>query len=85
MSYEHRCQLLKWPTLSDRRIYFSLVECYKTGFGLYHLKFATRCTRANHSYKLYVKPARLNCYKHSIFIGIVKLWKNLPRDLVEAD
>ena len=29
MSYEDRCKLLKWPTLSDRRIYLSLVESYK--------------------------------------------------------
>jgi len=32
----------------------------------------------------YIKPAKLNCYKHSFFIRIVKLWNNLPRDLVEA-
>ena len=37
MSYEDRCQLLKWPTLFDRRIYLSLVECYKTVFGFYQL------------------------------------------------
>ena len=34
MSYEDRCKLLKWPTLSDRRIYLSLVECYKIVFGI---------------------------------------------------
>ena len=69
MSYEDRCKLLKWPTLSDRRTYLSLIECYKIVFGFYHLKFedffdfaTTRSTRANHQYKLYVKPARLNCY-----------------------
>lgn len=45
----------------------------------------TRCTRTNHQYKLYVKPARLNCYKHSFFIRIVKLWNELPRNIVEAD
>ena len=45
----------------------------------------TRSTRANHQYKLYVKPARLNCYKNSFFIRIVKLWNELPRNIVEAD
>ena len=92
MSYEDRCKLLKWPTLSDRRTYLSLIECYKIVFGFYHLDFGTffdfattRCTRANHQYKLYVKPARLNCYKHSFFIRIVKLWNELPRNIVEAD
>ena len=59
MSYEDRRKLLKWPTLSDRRIYLSLVECYKIAFGFYHLKFEDLCdfatirsTRANHQYKL---------------------------------
>ena len=51
MSYEDRCQLLKWPTLFDHRIYLSLVECYKIVFGFYQLKFedfiefaTTKCT-----------------------------------------
>ena len=54
MSYEDRCKLLKRYTLSDRRTYLSLVECYKIVFGCYHLKFkdffdfaTTRSTRAN--------------------------------------
>ena len=92
MSHEDRCKLLKWPTLSDRRIYLSLVECYKIVFGFYHLKFedffdfaTIRSTRANHQYKLYLKLARLNCYKHSFFVRIVKLWNELPGDIVEAD
>ena len=70
----------------------SLVECYKIVFGFYHLNFedffdiaTIRSTRANHQYKLYIKPARLNCYKNSFFIRIVKLWNELPGDIVEAD
>ena len=39
MSYEDRCKLLKWPTLSDSRTFLSSVECYKIVFGFYHLKF----------------------------------------------
>ena len=92
MSYEDRCKLPKWPTLSDRRTYLSLVECYKIVFGFYHLKFedffdfaTTRSTRENHEYKLYVKPTRLNCYKHYFVIRIVKLWNELPGDIVEVD
>ena len=91
MSYEDRCQLLNWPTLCERRTYLSLVECYKIVFSCYHLKFedvfeftTTKSTRAKHPYKLYVKPARLNCYKNSFFIRIVKHWNSLPRDIVEA-
>ena len=93
MSYEDRCQLFKWPTLSERRRYLSLVECYKIVFGFYHPKFedffefaTTKCTRGNHSYNLYIKPAKHNCYKHSFFIRILtgKLWNNLPRDLISG-
>ena len=36
MPYEDRCQLLKWPTLSNRRTYLSLDECYKLVFGYCH-------------------------------------------------
>ena len=74
MPYEERCKLLQWPTLLQRRTYLSLIECYKIIFGYYHLKFedffkfaSVKSTRANHSYKLYVNPARVNCYKHSLF------------------
>ena len=45
----------------------------------------TKSTRAKHPYKLYVKPARLNCYKNSFFIRIFKRWNSLPRDIVEAE
>ena len=95
MSYEDRSKLLKWPSLSDRRTFLSLVKCYKIVFGFYHLKFeeffyfaTTRSTRANRQYKLYVKPARLNClncYKYPFFVRIVKLWNELLGDMVEAD
>ena len=67
---------------------FATQNCH----GFYHLIFedffdfaATRFTRANHQYKLNVKPARLNCYKHSFFIRIVTLWNEFPRDVVVAD
>ena len=46
------------------RLFLSLVECYKIVFGMNKLNFDdlfefTKCnsTRANHPYKLYVKPA----------------------------
>ena len=34
MSYKDRCKLLDWPTLSIRRDYLILIECYKIVFGL---------------------------------------------------
>ena len=30
MSYEERPDILKWPTLENRREILSLIECYKT-------------------------------------------------------
>jgi len=75
MSYEDRCQLLKWPTLSERRKYLSLAECYKIVFGLYHLKFEIFRIRHNKVYEpiqsfvqtLDIKPARLNCCKQYFY------------------
>ena len=65
MEYEDRLRKLKWPTLETRRLFLSLVECYKIVFGMNKLNFDdlfefTKCnsTRANHPYKLYVKPAK---------------------------
>ena len=79
MSYEQRCNLLKWQTLERRREFLSLVQCYKLVFGIEHLSFldffefvnSTR-TRANHVDKLYLKKAVCNCYKYSFFIRIVR-------------
>ena len=65
---------------------------YKTVFGLNSLKLSDffelaldKRTRANHSFKLGVKNARVNPYKHSFFIRIVKEWDNLPQYVVEAE
>ena len=46
----------------------------------------TKCnsTRANHPYKLYVKPAKCKPYKYSFPIRIVRDWNNLPGSIVEA-
>ena len=30
MPYEERLKLLKWSTLEQRRLFSSLIECYKT-------------------------------------------------------
>ena len=92
MSYEDRCKLLNWPTLSIRRDYLSLIECYKIVFGLSeninfndYFEFSKlSSTRSNHRFKLYVKTARVNCFKYSFFIRIVKLWNSLPTETVEA-
>ena len=91
--YVDRCKLLKWPSLSDRRIYLSLIVCYQFVLEYYpDLNFyyffefsKVGSTRANHPFKLYVKSARLDRYKYSFFIRIVPKWYGLPRDIVEAE
>lgn len=91
MPHLYSCKLLNWPSLSDRRVYVSLFECCKFVFGYCHFnfydflefsKFAS--TRANHPFKLYIKSARLNCYKYSFVIRIVPIWNDLP-ETVQAE
>ena len=48
MEYEDRLSKLMWPTLETRRLFLSLVECYKIVFGINKLNFddlfeLTRC------------------------------------------
>ena len=89
MSYEDRCKMLRWSQLADRRLYFSLIECYKLVFGLNSLcfsdffEFASKRTRSNHNYKLQVKSANCNCYKYSFFVKIIREWNDLPANVVE--
>ena len=92
MSYEDRLKRLKWPTLEKRRTLSSLTECYKTIKGLNCLNpheffsFADkyRPPRSNHRFKLKTKFAKLNWYKHSLFLHIVNLWNNLRKETAEA-
>ena len=90
MSYEDRCKLLRWSQLTDRRLYFSLIECYKLVFGLNSLcfrdffEFASKRNRSNHNYKLQVKSANCNCYKYSFLVKITREWNGLPANVVEV-
>ena len=43
-----------------------------------------KSTRANHSYKLYCKLSRINCFKYSFFNNVISYWNNLPSNVVEA-
>ena len=84
--YKGICKMLRW---SDRRLYFSLIECYKLVFALNSLcfsdffEFASKRTRFNHNYKLQVKSANCNCYKYSFFVKIIREWNDLPANVVE--
>ena len=82
MSYEEQCILLNWNTLQNRREYLSVVECYKTVFGLNGFEFCrSKNTRAHHPYKIQTKLAKVNSFKYSFFVRIVKDWNSLPNHL----
>ena len=74
-----------WNSLVQRRDFLSLVECYKIVFNLNGLNFRdyfelciNTKSRSNHPYKLQTKLAKLNCYKNSFFVRIIKPWNDLP-------
>jgi hypothetical protein len=89
MSYEEKCKILGWTTLSLRRDYLSLLECYKIVFVLCQQNFyewsRVKSIRANHAYKLCVKASRVNCYKYSFFVRTIGLWNALPKYVLEAN
>ena len=71
------------PMLEKRRVFLSINECYKTVFGLNCLQFngffefrKIKSTRANHKCKIYVKTARVNCYKKSTCFNFLKNIEN---------
>ena len=83
MPYEERCKMLNCNSLEHRTEYLSLTECYKIVFGLNGLDFndyfepcRSKMTRANHQYKIQTKSARVNCFKYSFFVRIIKPWNN---------
>ena len=90
MSYEDRCELLGWSTLEPRREYFSLVECCKIVFKLNGLEcsdYFEFCnnTRANNPFKIRMTSAKVNAFKHSFFVRIIKEWNSLPQHLFGND
>ena len=91
MSYEKRCKLLGWSTLERRREHFSLVVCYKTVFEFNWLEsrdyfeYCNNNTRSNNPIKIHMKSTKVNAFKHSFFVRIVKEWNNLPHHLFAND
>ena len=46
-----------------------------------HFEYWSKNTRANHLYKIQTKLAKVNSFKYSFFVRIVKDWDNLPNHL----
>ena len=85
MAYEETCKILKWDSLVRRRDFLFRVECYKLVFNLNGLNFSdyfelcrNTKTRSNHPHKVQTKLAKLNRYKSSFFVRIIKPWSDLP-------
>ena len=90
MAYEDRCKILKWNSL-ERGENSYLVERYKIVFNLNGLNFSyyfelckSTKTRSNHQYKIQTKLAKLNCYKYSFFVKIIKFWNDLPSNVINC-
>ena len=91
IAYEDRCKILKWNCLGRWREFLSLVECYKIVFNLNGLNFSdyfelckSTKTRSNHQDKIQTKLAKLNCYKYSFFVKIIKFWNDLPSNVINC-
>ena len=91
MKNEDRLRKLKWPTLETSRFFVSSVEWCKIVFGINKLNFDDlfefnkyNSTRANHPYKLYVKPAKCNSCKYSFPTRSVRNWNSPTGSIVEA-
>ena len=93
MPYKECLNLLKWPTLEQRRLFSLLIECYKTTNRLNGLDPSAFFTfahdfqplRANHRFELKFASSTLNSFKHSFFICIIDKWNSPLKDIAEAE
>ena len=76
---------------NEKREFLSLVECYKIVFNMNGLKVSdyfelckSTKTRSNHKYKIQTKLAKLNCYKYSFFVKIIKFWDDLSSNVINC-
>ena len=78
MSYEDRCEMLRWSQLTDRRLYFSLIECYKLVFGLNSLCFCDffeHVVRAANIERFNSRQlAAVFVYWHAIDLVLIPIW-----------
>ena len=83
--------ILKWNSLERRREFLSLVERYKVVLNLNGVNFSdyfelcrSSKTRSKHQYKIQTKLAKLNCYKYSFFVKVIKFRNDLPSNVVNC-
>ena len=68
-----------------------ILICHKIVFNLNGLNFSdyfelckSTKTRSDHQYKIQTKLAKLNCYKYSFFVKIIKFWNDLPSNVINC-
>ena len=93
LPYPARLKALGLTTLEDRRIRGDLIEVYKMTHGLTNIDpsqffvFAPDnrgpSTRG-HRFKLAVPHVRLDLRKYFFSVRVIKLWNNLPADVVNS-
>ena len=86
-SYGERIQTLQMHTLEERRIYLDLILLYKIYHGLIDIDFNKYCSintsrTRGHPLKLNFVASRINCHKHHFFNRIVKIWNDVPSEII---
>ena len=82
---------LNWPTLKERRDELKLIMLYKIIHGHAHVQpnlpltySPSNGTTRGHNNKFMQPATRTDIYKYSFFPTAVKLWNNLPTDVINA-
>ena len=91
LEYLHRLRVLKLQTLETRRTRSDLIMIYKMAHGLVDIplqRFFTLCNTnrlRGHPLKLNtLYTARKNCALYSFAFRTVRLWNNLPAEIVTS-
>ena len=89
-SYQERLIHANLITLEERRIYLDLILLFKIIHRLVELDtdkyftFSSANTRG-HNFKLVLNHSQINCHKYHFFNRVVKIWNDLPRDIVNIE
>ena len=63
-------QLFHWPRFLKAKVRIELCRSFTT--------------RSNHQYKIQTKLAKLNCYKYSFLVKVIKFWNDLPSNVIKC-
>ena len=90
IDYSERLEYLGWPTLNSRREFLSLVQLFKfiNGFSRVdlcnYLTFSNSRTRSTNNVKIWTPYARTNILKNSFWYKYIKIWNDLPNDIISS-